>query len=113
MVVTAPPAVAQMAVAVAVNRGRAARRPPEKSATGSPRHCASCANTASTSARSIRPTWRPSSSTSPAATHHLFTTLISRPVLDAAHRIRCSSWRRRHQYRAQQGHYQRQSTHEP
>ncbi|UJW30523.1 IS701 family transposase [Saccharothrix sp. AJ9571] len=45
--------------------------------------------------------------------HHLFTTLISRPVLDAAHRIRCSSWRRRHQHRAQQGHYQRQSIHEP
>ncbi|WP_328609589.1 IS701 family transposase [Amycolatopsis sp. NBC_00345] len=45
--------------------------------------------------------------------HHLFTTLISRPVLDAAHRIRRSTWRRRHQYRAQQAHYQRQSTHEP
>ncbi|MEV7046729.1 IS701 family transposase [Amycolatopsis sp. NPDC051061] len=45
--------------------------------------------------------------------HHLFTTLISRPVLDVAHRIRCSKWRRRHQYRAQQGHYQRQSAHEP
>jgi len=41
--------------------------------------------------------------------HHLFTTLISRPVLDVAHWIRCSTWRRRHQYRAQQGHYQQQS----
>jgi SRSO17 transposase len=45
--------------------------------------------------------------------HHLFTALISRPTLDIAHRIRCSQWRRRHQYRAQQSHYQRQSTHEP
>jgi len=36
--------------------------------------------------------------------HHLFTTLVSRPVLDVAHRIRCSRWPRRHQYRAQQGH---------
>jgi hypothetical protein len=45
--------------------------------------------------------------------HHLLTTLVSRPVLDVAHRLRCSRWRRRHQYRAQQGHYQRQSTREP
>jgi SRSO17 transposase len=45
--------------------------------------------------------------------HHLFTTLIRRPVLDTAHRIRWSRWRRRHQYRAQQGHYQQQSTREP
>ncbi|MBB4689600.1 IS701 family transposase [Amycolatopsis jiangsuensis] len=45
--------------------------------------------------------------------HHLFTTLISRPVHDVAHRLRCSNWRRRHQYRARQTHYQRQSTREP
>jgi SRSO17 transposase len=45
--------------------------------------------------------------------HHLFTTLISQPAHDVAHRLRCSRWRRRHQHRARQGHYQRQSTREP
>jgi SRSO17 transposase len=45
--------------------------------------------------------------------HHLFITLISQPAHDIAHRIRCSLWRRRHQHRAQQAHYQRQSLTEP
>jgi hypothetical protein len=45
--------------------------------------------------------------------HHLFATVIHQSVRDVAHRFRCSRWRRRHQYRSQQCHYQRQSTHEP
>jgi hypothetical protein len=39
---------------------------------------------------------------------HLFATLIS-PAGDARHRMRWSRWRRRHQYRAQACHYQRQT----
>lgn len=44
---------------------------------------------------------------------HLFAALIITPARSARHVLRCSYWRRRHQYRAQQGHYQRQSTLEP
>lgn len=39
----------------------------------------------------------------------LFTTLIVRSVHDAAHRLRWSAWRRRHQARAQASHYRRQA----
>ncbi|MFD7447066.1 IS701 family transposase [Streptomyces sp. NPDC059909] len=39
----------------------------------------------------------------------LFTTLVVRPMCDAAHRLRWSAWRRRHQARAQAGHYRRRS----
>jgi hypothetical protein len=43
---------------------------------------------------------------------HLFTTLITDPVRDAAHRLRCSRWRRR-QARARARHYQRQAVEDP
>lgn len=43
---------------------------------------------------------------------HLFTTLITRPVHDASHRLRWSHWRRRHQARARASHFQRQAAHE-
>lgn len=39
----------------------------------------------------------------------LFTTLVVRPVHDAAHRLGWSNWRRRHQARAQASHYSRQA----
>jgi SRSO17 transposase len=39
----------------------------------------------------------------------LFTMLVVRPVRDAAHRLRWSDWRRRHQARAQASHYRRQA----
>ncbi|MET9771993.1 IS701 family transposase [Streptomyces sp. NPDC006415] len=42
----------------------------------------------------------------------LFTTLVVRPVRDAAHQLRWSAWRRRHQARAQAGHYRRQTAHQ-
>lgn len=42
----------------------------------------------------------------------LFTTLVVRPVRDAAHQLRWSAWRRRHQARAQAGHYRRQAAHQ-
>ena len=42
----------------------------------------------------------------------LFTALIIKPAHDAWHRMRWSSWRRRHQHRAQTCHYQRQATRE-
>ena len=44
---------------------------------------------------------------------HLFTTLSTGPVRDAAHRLRCSWWRRRHQARARTSHYRRQATTDP
>jgi SRSO17 transposase len=44
---------------------------------------------------------------------HLFATLVTTLITDIAHRLRLSTWRRRHQYRARQAHYQRQSTREP
>ncbi len=40
---------------------------------------------------------------------HLFTVLIIKPTHDLAHRLRCSTWRRRHQHRAKTCHYQRRS----
>lgn len=39
----------------------------------------------------------------------LFTTLVVRPVQDVAHRLAWSTWRRRHQARAQASHYRRQA----
>jgi hypothetical protein len=39
----------------------------------------------------------------------LFATLIIHPVRDAWHRLRWSTWRRRHQHRARTSHYQRQA----
>jgi SRSO17 transposase len=43
----------------------------------------------------------------------LFTALVVRPVLDTAHRLRWSTWRRRHQARARHSHYRRQTTLQP
>ncbi|MFD6422824.1 IS701 family transposase [Streptomyces sp. NPDC060198] len=43
---------------------------------------------------------------------HLFAAL-TRPIHDFAHRLRWSHWRRRHQARARQCHYRRQSTARP
>jgi hypothetical protein len=37
----------------------------------------------------------------------LFATLVIQPVRDAWHRLRWSTWRRRHQHRAKTCHYQR------
>jgi SRSO17 transposase len=39
----------------------------------------------------------------------LFTTLVIRPVHDAAHQLAWSDWRRRHQARSQASHYRRQA----
>jgi hypothetical protein len=39
----------------------------------------------------------------------LFTKLVIQPVRDAWHHLRWSAWRRRHQHRARQCHYQRQA----
>jgi hypothetical protein len=39
----------------------------------------------------------------------LFSTLIIEPGRDARHRLRWSTWRRRHQHRARTCHYQRQA----
>ncbi|ALP00145.1 hypothetical protein SHL15_9229 [Streptomyces hygroscopicus subsp. limoneus] len=39
----------------------------------------------------------------------LFTALITRPTRDLAHRLRWSTWRRRHRARAHRSHYQRQA----
>lgn len=44
---------------------------------------------------------------------HLFATLLITPAQSFRHVLRCSDWRRHHQYRALQGHYQRQSILEP
>jgi SRSO17 transposase len=44
---------------------------------------------------------------------HLFTTLVITPTINTAHRLRFSNWRRHHQHRARQAHYQRQTTREP
>ena len=43
----------------------------------------------------------------------LFTALVVRPVRDTAHRLRWSTWRRRHQARARRSHYRRQTTLQP
>ncbi|SFT00383.1 IS701 family transposase [Saccharopolyspora flava] len=45
--------------------------------------------------------------------HHLIATLAITPITDTAHHLRFSQWRRRHQHRAQQAHYQHQTTQEP
>ncbi len=42
----------------------------------------------------------------------LFAALIS-PARDLAHRLRCSQWRRRHQARARDSHYGRQTAAQP
>ncbi len=44
---------------------------------------------------------------------HLFTTLLTQPVADAAHRLHWSLWRRRHQARARTCHYRRQAAWQP
>jgi SRSO17 transposase len=44
--------------------------------------------------------------------HHLLNTLVSRPVVDLRERLRWSTWRRRHQYRARTSHYQRREERE-
>lgn len=44
---------------------------------------------------------------------HLFATLVVAPIRDITHQLGCSAWRRRHQHRARQAHYQRQSIREP
>ncbi|MFJ8856694.1 IS701 family transposase [Streptomyces sp. NPDC102437] len=43
----------------------------------------------------------------------LFTALIPLPARDLAHRLRWSTWRRRHQARAQRSHYRRQAALQP
>lgn len=43
----------------------------------------------------------------------LFTALIARPTRDLAHQLRWSTWRRRHQARAQRSHYRRQAALQP
>ncbi|MFF9859953.1 IS701 family transposase [Streptomyces tendae] len=44
---------------------------------------------------------------------HLFTTLVTQPTHTAAHRLRWSNWRRRHQARSRVCHYQRQAGSQP
>ena len=44
---------------------------------------------------------------------HLFAALVIQPARSVGHVLWWSQWRRRHQYRARQAHYQRQSTYEP
>jgi len=43
----------------------------------------------------------------------LFGTLVIEPARDTRHRLRWSTWRRRHQHRAKTCHYQRQATQDP
>lgn len=44
---------------------------------------------------------------------HLFAAVVIQPARSVGHVLWWSQWRRRHQHRARQGHYQRQSTYEP
>jgi SRSO17 transposase len=44
---------------------------------------------------------------------HLYAALVARPAADAAHRLRWSVWRRRHQARARTCHYRRQAAWQP
>jgi SRSO17 transposase len=44
---------------------------------------------------------------------HLLTMLLIRPARSIQHVLRWSQWRRQHQHRAQQAHYQHQQTYEP
>ena len=43
----------------------------------------------------------------------VFAALVIKPVADAAHRLRWSVWRRRHQARARTCHYRRQAAWQP
>jgi SRSO17 transposase len=43
---------------------------------------------------------------------HLYNNLVVAPAADIPHILRCSRWRRQHQYRAQHAHYQRQAIHD-
>lgn len=45
--------------------------------------------------------------------HHIFNVLITQPISDLLHRLRRSTWRRRHQYHAKTSHYQRRTAAEP
>lgn len=45
--------------------------------------------------------------------HHLFNILILVPISDLWHRLRWSTWRRRHQHRAKTSHYQQRTAAEP
>ncbi len=45
--------------------------------------------------------------------HHLFNALIVQPIRDLRHRLRWSTWRRRHQHRAKTSHHQRRAAAEP
>ncbi|MGO4650024.1 IS701 family transposase [Nocardia sp. 2YAB30] len=44
---------------------------------------------------------------------HLFAALLIQPIHDAWHRLRWSTWRRRHQHRAKTSHYQRRQPKPP
>jgi hypothetical protein len=44
---------------------------------------------------------------------HLYNALVITPAANVRHILRSSYWRRRHQYRAQHAHYQRQSLRKP
>jgi SRSO17 transposase len=45
--------------------------------------------------------------------HHLHNVLITQPISSLVHRLRWSTWRRRHQHRAKTSHYQRRAGTEP
>jgi SRSO17 transposase len=45
--------------------------------------------------------------------HHLFNILTTKPIGNLRHRLRWSTWRRRHQHRAKTSHYQRRTAPEP
>lgn len=45
--------------------------------------------------------------------HHLLNVLIAQPIRDLWHRLRWSTWRRRHQHRAKTLHYQRRTADKP
>jgi SRSO17 transposase len=42
--------------------------------------------------------------------HRLFNTFIAQPIRDLRHRLRWSTWRRRHQHRARTSHYRHRQT---
>jgi len=44
---------------------------------------------------------------------HLFAVLVLTPARSLRHRLRWSTWRRRHQQRARTSHYNRQAAQEP
>ena len=43
---------------------------------------------------------------------HLLASITISPARNASHRMRRSSWRRRHQHRARTSHYKRQTAHD-